>query len=1074
MVIFSKSLVFSQIYFNIFLNGVNQNSQFPSNLIPVSPPDLTLPTVFYFGKISTDSTFSGNIMNLYTGRGARIMISPSSILYCQMSIGIQQPYCLYCTTIAYLYNGTCVLSCPVGTYTDQNTRTCQNCNVLCNTCIGPLESDCLSCSNPYLYLFNSRCFEYCPLGTVVSTNYTCICDPSCQTCAFDTTSQKVLCQSCVNPSHFIRDGYQCVESLFCYYNYFGNTAVSSTCTSTCSGTYKNFAVRECTSYCTTGSLKYENSGDLSCLKQCPPTYHNSTITAISGFQVDQTVFQCSTCSSPCLTCDQNICLSCISGYFYHENNGTCNTSCLDGFVLDGKVCRVCRSNCSICPNNFYLYNSSCVVTCPLATTQVNMTCVASKIPLVIITNKTTSNILSITRQKDLFLVVYYLYLYDSIDSISWSLGGISSVYINDFFSSTYSTLKTLTIPKSNLRGNVLYNVTVTVYAKGIKGQDFILIQTYPDIDLGIFLINPTVGVSGVDNFTMSLLLWNNYQNLSFSVYSFNKVIVILSQNKTIYSRYDPDVIFTNLTSNGNYSFITRPLKEASNISIELVVSNFDTQYRKNITISLLPYNGNLTSLQLDIWRVNYSSLNTLYDIYETAYSLYLIYATPFSLLYQKNLAFEIYKTAKLLNKNPSYFCDDLVHCSGNGVCQNNPLNSKSFYCRCFQGYSGENCGYYTRDFQLLTNYTLNLILNMKNIDLNTIDPLAFVKCLKVLLEMQDLLSKNGVILSILHLQNILSLSTLSIESLSVIIVDLGLINFHIYKRPSFRLDEQIKYSKMIMNLLDLCLNITESLITLGQDYFISSEYVDIFLSKKPRFSFLSSELVFNGSLIIPLSKVQIYIPVEAFAIEDIITLRIIQWKSSFQDFNTSDLDISLKGQIEFKIAGNKTQITKLNNPAFIYLAKITSYDPIYVPGQQNLKTPYTCGYFNETSNTFNSDGCLFVNETNQFILCNCSHFTTFSAQIIPSNITNPPSLSTLLDENNLDSTVVSIYSLLNVDFSQNLMASRYIPIIKVFIIYIIEIIFLIIRNKLIMILYGRIQVSMLQFLYFLCIFYLAY
>jgi len=1033
--VFSKSSIFSQIYFSLFLNGVDKYSQFSSNFIAVSPPDLTMPNVFYFGKISTDSSFTGNLIDLYTGRGARVMILPSSLQYCQLSIGIQQLFCLYCHSVAYLYNGTCVLNCPSGTYRDINTMTCRICNDLCKECNGPQESACLSCTTPYPYLFNSRCFNDCPLGTVASGNYTCICYPSCQTCAYDSTSATVLCQTCLNPSHFIRDGYECVESFFCSYDFFGSIAASSSCALACTGsTYKNYGNRKCTGYCTTDSLKYENGAVLSCYKECPASYYNSTITVIAGFQTDQTIYECASCTSPCLTCDQNKCLSCINNYFYHETNGTCNTSCMNGFIKEGNLCRVCRENCSTCPHNFSLFNSSCLENCPIGTTKMNLICKINNTPLVTILNKTSSNILTILRKNDLVLVVDYIYLLGSIDFITWNLNGLSSVYSTEFFSNTYNQLKILTIPKTNLRGNVQYNITVSIYAKGIIGEDFILIKTHLDMDVGIFFVTPSSGVSGSDNFTLSLLLWNTSQNLSFSVIGYNQIIVNLSQNQTIYGRYSPENIFTNLTSNGNYSFKTAPRKESINFTIELIVSNFDTELKKNVTILLLPYNGNLSELENNLWRLNYSAITSLDEIYEKAYSLYLVFGMTYSSIYQREAAFSIYKVAKLLNNNTKYYCDDLIHCYGHGVCQQNSLNSKSYSCECFTGYAGENCYRNSRDYQLLINYTMTLIINLKSVNISTIVPLTFLKCVKIFLELYDLFPKNGIVLSIMYLKNILTLPNLSIESLTLVIEGIGLLNYHL-KRNSLRLDENIKYTNQITNILDICLNQTESLLILGQDYFFSSENLDIYIAKKPRFSFISSPLVLNESLIIPLSKMQVYIPIEAFSVEDIVVLRTIQWKISFQDIDLDDNDISLKGQIEFKFSGEKVSIQNLTKPVLIYLAKIAIYDAVNDITDNMI--PYSCGYYNESLSKFSSDGCQYMNESTNFILCNCTHFSTFSAEIFPkNNITYPPSLKTLIADNGIDNSNFSLTNLLSVDFSKNLITSRYTERQRVFIYFI--------------------------------------
>lgn len=1027
MVVFSKSVVFSQIYFSFFLNGVDQYSQFSSNLIPITPPDLTLAKTIDFGFISVDSSFTGNIIDLYTGRGARVQIQPSSLSNCQLSIGIKSPYCLYCSTIAYLLNGTCVLSCPSGTYRDITTMTCRFCSTTCKECTGPQDSACSSCSSPYPYLFNSQCFEACPLGTVAADNLTCVCQPGCQTCAYDSTSNKALCQTCLNPSYFISDGYQCVDSMHCPYNYFGNTLASKTCSLTCPGTaYRNFANRMCSSYCTSGSLRFENNGVMACYQNCPATFYNTSITATGALQSDQTNMQCTGCQSPCLNCVQGQCISCISGYLFHENNGTCNTSCLPGFTQIANVCRVCRSNCTLCPFGFYLFNGTCVASCQVGTSVSNNSCVLNAAPLVTILNKTGS-VLQIIRKNDLVLAADFVFLSGDIDTIAWSLNGFSSVYQTEFFSSAYNFLKTLTIPKTNLRGNVLYNVSVTAYSKGVKGTDYIMVQTYPDIDQGVFNITPQSGVSGVQNFTMSLLLWNISQNLSFNVFSYNQITVTLSQNQTIFGRYDPDVVFSGLTGNGNYTFITPAFKENTTLTIELVVSNFDSELKTNLTLALLPYDGNLTQTQSDLWRLNYSSLVVLSDIYSTINLLYLVYGTTYSEIYRRDNAIAVYKTAKLLNQNKKYYCDDLVHCNGNGVCNTNPLNFKSFVCDCFSGFDGEYCSFDSRIYQLLSNYTLTLMLNLRAINLTTINPLIYLKSIRNLLNLHDLLQKNEVILAILSVQDLLKLPNLNIESLILIVETLGLVNYNLYEMTMFRLDEQLKYSKLISTLLDSSLNQTENLLVLGQNYFISSKYLDVYLSKKSRSSLINGLNGSNASLIIPLSKFQVYIPVEAFATEDIITVRTIQWKANFEDFENSDDDISFKGQVEIKTGGKRTKVQNLTNPVLIYFAKIATFEPLN-QDQAVYKTPYVCGTFDEPTMSFTNDGCQFMNETNTFILCNCTHFSTFSAQVVATNITHPPSLSTLIDMNNLNGNgQFSLLSLLSVNFAQNLLASRYIP-----------------------------------------------
>ena len=123
---------------------------------------------------------------------------------------------------------------------------------------------------------------------------------------------------------------------------------------------------------------------------------------------------------------------------------------MEGSIFNGVICRICQENCTVCPYNTFLYNATCVLSCPNGTYENNgISCENNQYPLVSILNKTSSSEpLVINRIKDLILISDYIYISGNVDSISWSLSGISSVYTTEFFHNTYTQLKTLTIPST--------------------------------------------------------------------------------------------------------------------------------------------------------------------------------------------------------------------------------------------------------------------------------------------------------------------------------------------------------------------------------------------------------------------------------------------------------------------------------------------------------------------------------------------------------------------------------------------------------------------------------------------------
>ena len=92
--------------------------------------------------------------------------------------------------------------------------------------------------------------------------------------------------------------------------------------------------------------------------------------------------QCVPCPANCKTCNFNICLFCLQGYFYSQ--GSCVSNCPSTTFPNQGSCSRCPSNClnctasgcSLCANGFLLSTSGCLPLCfnttIIATT--NLTC----------------------------------------------------------------------------------------------------------------------------------------------------------------------------------------------------------------------------------------------------------------------------------------------------------------------------------------------------------------------------------------------------------------------------------------------------------------------------------------------------------------------------------------------------------------------------------------------------------------------------------------------------------------------------------------------------------------------------
>jgi hypothetical protein len=309
--------------------------------------------------------------------------------------------CLSCAS-NYYTNFTCVsaASCPPGTFANLTALNCDACIVNCSTC-SMVANNCTSCASPY-FNYNGTCINTCPSGLFQNVTICSACVLPCATCTTQT-----ICLSC-SVGYYTNNS--CVNASLCPAGTFANlTALNcdictSNCT-TCSSIPSNctactapwvFYNQQCISSCPNSTYK---SGTLClpCESPCNFCLTNTTcITCLSNFYfsnqtcltsslcpngtyADNPNLNCSSCTSPCLTCSvaPNNCTACIPPKVYN-NNYQCLSSCPITMYNSSSICAACvppcgnctsATSCLSCLGGFFLTGTSCVssTSCPNGT-----------------------------------------------------------------------------------------------------------------------------------------------------------------------------------------------------------------------------------------------------------------------------------------------------------------------------------------------------------------------------------------------------------------------------------------------------------------------------------------------------------------------------------------------------------------------------------------------------------------------------------------------------------------------------------------------------------------------------------
>ena len=230
----------------------------------------------------------------------------------------------------YWHYDACIEKCPPGTF--GLTGICESCSNTCLTCTQDSPGYCTSCLSGKVLSSRGQCQDTCGSGQLLNQtlNRCEFCGSNCLEClgsgkctkcdfgmVFDEYSNK--CYHACNEGTFLNSvSGQCSPCHSSCEACFGVSPIS--CTKCKPGKY--LSNRACVDECPKGTFKETK------LRACPKCAQN-----------------CKACSSA------SICDDCEDGYYINSTSQACQPSCSsqDGFYIqDGKYCNACASPCITC------------------------------------------------------------------------------------------------------------------------------------------------------------------------------------------------------------------------------------------------------------------------------------------------------------------------------------------------------------------------------------------------------------------------------------------------------------------------------------------------------------------------------------------------------------------------------------------------------------------------------------------------------------------------------------------------------------------------------------------------------
>ncbi|CAH2087558.1 unnamed protein product [Euphydryas editha] len=271
---------------------------------------------------------------------------------CETCVGPGQDSCLTCSPAHLLVVdlGLCLQQCPDGYWENSEASVCRPCAAHCSTCSERADS-CTSCEH-HLVLYNGTCAASCPPSTFENDDYMCSkCHHSCDTCTGPGEAQCVTCHA----SNYILDG-KCLAT--CPSGYYADkkrkecmkcpVGCASCLTTLCLTCNSNWELNKKGKCVAVGTDKC-SSGEFADGGQC--TICHSDCESCFG----ETEANCLTCSSPALIQNHKCVSECSRGYY--SEAGRC-TRCMHG-------CAECvsRLNCTSCTGSLRLQSGACRTAC---------------------------------------------------------------------------------------------------------------------------------------------------------------------------------------------------------------------------------------------------------------------------------------------------------------------------------------------------------------------------------------------------------------------------------------------------------------------------------------------------------------------------------------------------------------------------------------------------------------------------------------------------------------------------------------------------------------------------------------
>ena len=262
--------------------------------------------------------------------------------------------CDLCKQPAVRNNATSICECPSDPnkpFTMRSDGQCvysNQCHESCGACIGPSDSECISCNRPGSALINGYCLCISNQTTSIFSNLTknstmkdcLICDDKCAKCA----GTSAICTSC--PANAVPNNTSCI----CI-----------------NGTFWNAAAKACVA-CHYSCLTCSNSSDSGCLS-CNNTANLTSGKCLCAANANMyTDGSCRTCTALCDKCSiDGKCIVCKAGALLNLL-GKC--VCGKGYFMNSYNCEPCDPLCDSC---FGSFNSSCL-TCRANETLTNGIC----------------------------------------------------------------------------------------------------------------------------------------------------------------------------------------------------------------------------------------------------------------------------------------------------------------------------------------------------------------------------------------------------------------------------------------------------------------------------------------------------------------------------------------------------------------------------------------------------------------------------------------------------------------------------------------------------------------------------